>query len=308
MAYSGNEFLYANSNAEGQDNVAPELWSEQIYTQAFKQSVLSPMVGLGVVRQRNDILGRSGYKFTLPKMDLLSASDLTEGVATPVSSLNFTGVEVTTRERGIATQMSTRSVDFNVETFESTIVDNMSGALAEKLNSDWVAELGTASTSAIYPIDTGSTRHTSANIDAGSVLALEQLNEADTSMQVNLNKRAVAVLIHPYQEKALRDDSNFIDASQYGDASVLRTGEIGRLYGMTVFVSNHVESATENSVTVYKGFVLGMDACVYAPKRPVTFEADRGDILDRAITLHAWSDYGFQNFEEAAIVPVKSTA
>lgn len=311
MAVDANAYLYGNVDADGQSNITPELWGEQIYMKARKQSLLDPMIGLGVVRQRNDILGRSGYKFTLPKMDLLSASALTEGTATPVSALGYSGVEVTTTEVGLAVQVSTRSIDFSVESFESSIIANMSGALAEKWNADLVTELGTTTTGAIYPISTGTTRHTEANIDAGSVLTLEQINQAATVMQVALNKAPVAVLIHPYQEKALRDDSNFIDASQYGDASVLRSGEIGRIFGMTVFVSNHVGSAGEgvdDLVTTYKGFVLGQDACVYAPKRTVTFEVDRGLITDRAVTFHTWADYGFQNFEEGAIVPIKSTA
>lgn len=311
MAVDTDAYLYSNVDSDGQSNITPELWGEQIYMKAFKQSILSPMIGLGVVRQRNDILGRSGHKFTLPKMDLLSASNLTEGTATPVSALGFGGVEVTTTEVGLATQVSTRSIDFSVESFESSIIDNMSGALSEKLNADLVAELGTTTTSAIYPINTGTTRYDETDIVAGSVLTLEQLNQASAVMRVSLNKSPVAVLIHPYQEKALRDDDNFIDASQYGDATVLRTGEIGRLFGMTVFVSNHVGSAGEgdlDGVTTYKGFVLGEDAAVYAPKRPVTFEADRVDILDRAVTFHTWADYGFQNFEEDAIVPIKSTA
>jgi N4-gp56 family major capsid protein len=309
MAIDGNAYLYNNVDADGQSNITPELWAEQIYTRAFKASLLPGLMGLGIVRQDNTILGRSGNKFTLPKMDLLSASDLTEGTPTPVSALNFDGVEVTTRERGIATQMSTRAVDVSVSSFEQTIVANMSGALAEKLNSDLIAELGTTATSAIYPIKTGSTRYVTGDIVATASLTLEQINEADTQMVAALNKRAVAVVIHPRQEKALRDDDQFIYASQYGDASVLRTGEIGRLYGMTIFVSNHVESALENTdVTVYKALVLGEQACVYAPKRPTVFMAGPLDAanLDRAVTLHSWTDYGFANFEEAAIIPIKS--
>lgn len=311
MAVDANAYLYANVDDDGQSNITPELWGEQIYMKARKQALLDPMIGLGVVRQRNDILGRSGNKFTLPKMDLLSASNLTEGTATPVSALGFGGVEVTTTEVGLATQVSTRSIDFSVESFESSIIANMSGALAEKWNADLVTELGATTTGAIYPIASGTTRHTEANIDAGSVLTVEQLNQASSVMKVALNKSPVAILIHPYQEKSLRDLSQFIDASQYGDSSVLTTGEIGSLFGMRVFVSNHVGSAgegAEDAITTYKGFVLGQDACVYAPKRPVTFEADRGLITDRAVTFHTWADYGFQNFEEAAIVPIKSTA
>lgn len=312
---SSNVYLYANVDADGQSNITPELWAENIYMRARKAAVMTPLMSVGAVRQDNTILGRSGYKFTLPKMDHLSASDLTEGTPTPVSSLTFDGVEVTVRERGIATQMSTHSNDVSVSSFESTVIENMGAAVAEKLNADLVAELGATTTDAVYPVVSGA-RRTSATIEAGDTFTLEQINEADTVMQTTLNQRGLAVLIHPRQEKVLRDDSQFIDASQYGDASVLRqTGEIGRLYGKTVIVSNHVDSAlegaftspaTEGEVPVYKGFLLGANACIFAPKRALTFEADRGDVRDRAVTLHTWHTYGFQNFEEAAIVPLKS--
>lgn len=313
MALDSNVYLYASATPDeyGQSNITPELWAEDIYTRAYKESILSSLVSLGVVEQRNDILGRSGHKFTLPKMTLLSAGNLTEGTPTPVSPLEFDGVEVTTRERGLATQMSTRSIDVSVSSFEQTVVNAMGGAMAEFLSANLVDELASASTAAVYPV-VSATRRTAATIEDGDGLTVEQLNEAETRIRVALNSnRAVAILIHPRQEKDLRDLSQFIDASEYGSAGVLLNGEVGRIFGMTVIVSNHVTSALEGTgsdVPTYKGYVLAQQACVYAPKRPQSFLMGPldGANLDRAVTLHTWSDYGYQNFEEAAIVPIKS--
>jgi N4-gp56 family major capsid protein len=57
----------------------------------------------------------------------------------------------------------------------------------------------------------------------------------------NIDPSELVLAVSPAQESVMLQLSNFIDASKYGSAGATSNGEIGRVFGARVIVSNNVE-------------------------------------------------------------------
>lgn len=133
--------------------------------------------------------------------------------------------------------------------------------------------------------------------DAGSEIALDGLAVASsTATSITLAginearallKKAnvtdlggeMTLLISVEQEKAMLNISNFIEADKYGAREALLNGEIGRVYGMRVVVSNLLADG--------QAFVYHRSCAAFAAQKDVSFERQRS-----AVTLQAW-EYSF---------------
>ena len=71
--------------------------------------------------------------------------------------------------------------------------------------------------------------------------AIEYADLISARMQVIINKfRPDTVLVSPYQHADLLKDSNLVDTSKYGSNETVMNGEIGKVAGMRVIVSNNM--------------------------------------------------------------------
>ena len=94
MATSANMY---KSTASDSTYINPQLWSEAI-EQVARENVI--MVPLGVTDTR--ALGTSGEQINIAKDQAFTAASLTEGTATPVSSIAWNQETVTFGEYGLA--------------------------------------------------------------------------------------------------------------------------------------------------------------------------------------------------------------
>lgn len=106
-------------------------------------------------------------------------------------------------------------------------------------------------------------------------LALVDITEA----RKRLNKNNVpesdrVLLISPDKEKDMLNIENFIHADKYGAREALLNGEIGRVYGFRVLVSNLL---TDDQAFAYHRECVG-----YAMQQNVDFETQRADVNIRA--------------------------
>lgn len=92
------------------------------------------------------------------------------------------------------------------------------------------------------------------------------------------------VLIPPSKEADMLKIDNFIKANEYGSREALLNGEIGRVFGFTVIVSNVSESDAA-CVAYHRSHVA------FAFQRAVRFETDR-DMANLATRLGADTIYG----------------
>ena len=115
---------------------------------------------------------------------------------------------------------------------------------------------------------------------AANNMTLENVAEA----RARLNRENVpdmdrVLLIPPEKERDLINLDNFRNANQYGSREALLNGEIGRIYGFRVLISNVL---TEDEAYAYHPECVG-----FAMQKQIQFETDRP-----AVTLQV-TDYGY---------------
>ncbi len=287
------------STSTGAGAIDPKIWDKRIEQVARQANVMLP---LGV--ENTDLLGKAGMSIFIAKNQAFAAADLTEGVQTPVTSIAYDQVEVTVKEVGLAKQVSRLQLDFAFETTMNDILNNMGLAIAEKLDSDIIAECTANGGSSVYP-----NGHDSSSVAATDVLDYETLLNARKALREH-NRTPLYLVINPDQEVELyniKDPAGhylFVDAATSGSTQLLN-GEIGRILGMRVFISNRIQSATENtSVTVYKALMLGERPFVVAWKRKPELKYKEDSILDRAITFSGTATYGVKVLNPESIVVI----
>lgn len=278
--------------------VVPEIWRDSIEQVARENNVMLGLTGSIIVEDRSG--SGAGDKMNIPKNSALSAAAVTDGDSIGISSISFTEVEVTATIKGVAVQLTLKQLRDQLSSAEPDIVQNLGLALAEKEEADIITELNTTGSTGIYP---GST--TSGTITSTDTLDVATVNKAMVAMR-SAKRKPMYMVIHPKQEGDLRVLQQFTDASYYGSNEVVANGEIGRFYGLKVFSTTAITTATENSTTVYKSLLLGPRAAVFYVRNRPTFEMDRNLIQDLSVVMQAWEDYGVQNLNDESIRVVTS--
>jgi len=287
------------STSTGAEYVDPEIWDKQIEQVARQKNV---MLQLGV--ENTTLLGKPGKQINIAKNHAFVASDLTEGVQTPVSAIDFDQVTITVKEVGLAKQVSQLQLDYEFETVINDVIRNMGLAVAEKLDADIISECVSGAGHSVYP-----NGHDSSSVDAGDVLDYDTLLSARKALRSS-NRTPLYLVINPDQEMELyqiKDPAGryiFVDSSISGNRELLN-GQIGTILGMKVFVSTRIPSATENtSVTVYKALMLGERPFAVAWKRKPQLKYKEDSILDRAVTFTVTATYGVKVLNPESIVVI----
>lgn len=131
---------------------------------------------------------------------------------------------------------------------EAEIIQEMAAELALQMDNDIYTELKLASAAA--------PDHRIAFV--GATMARADILDARRLLQVqNVPLEGVTMAINPLHESELLDISDFIDASKYGSAMPIQNGEIGRIYGIPVIMSNVV---SDNNVVMYHKSAVGFAA------------------------------------------------
>ncbi len=292
MATSANAYL---STAGDSSYINPTLWSEQIEQIARENTIMVPLV-LTDTRA----LGTSGVQINIAKNSAFTAIALTEGTATPVSTISWDQVTVTFVEYGLAKQVSELQLSYGLKAVFNDITMNMGTALAETKDDVIIDALSAGANSTIYADAT-----TSGSISSSNVFSTDLIAEGVTTMRV-AKREPNYLVIHPNCENTLLKDAQFVDASKYGGREVVLKGEVGRYLGLRVFSYTRINSASENSVTVYQNLMLGPRSAVYAPKVPVKMRFREDSVLDRAITFESHEAYGVSVLNSESIVVLKS--
>lgn len=293
MAISTNYFSSGSTSA---GYVNPIVWSEESEKYIYENAVFQQ---LGKTDNRQ--LNRPGKQYNYQFGTSSSMGVLTEGVATPVSNITYTQVSVNFYGYGDAKQVSKEELSQGFSYILSDIQENAFGAMIENRDSVIYTELLNTTSTGIYP---GTA--TSSTIASTDVFSVEMIAEVETTMEQTQAKKCNAIVIHPKQKYSLITNSNFIDASKLGSDRVIRTGMIGEYYGIPIYVSNHITTATENSLTVYKAVALGRDPFVFMPKRNFEFAFEEETKRDRMITASYWEMFGTKILRNESVIIMTS--
>ncbi|RLF46444.1 MAG: phage major capsid protein [Thermoplasmata archaeon] len=293
MAIDSN--IYKTDDATAQ-YVNPEYWSQKL-VKALREKVVLEKFG----RQDFRGLGKNVRKINIPKNAYETAGELTEGVATPVSALSYSEVEITFTEYGIAYQVSEKELNSGLKFIFPDIVERATYALAAKKEQVIRDALLNGAGLSKYVNDKDNT-----TITSDDTLDLDTIIDAMALMKAQ-NAMPRVLVIHPNQEKSIK--KLLVD----GGSNVIRdklvaveNGFIGLIAGADVYVNNFIKSDTENSITVYKAIMLGPNAFAVAYQQEAKIRWKEDSILDRAVTFEAHECYGVGVLEPNAICVITS--
>ena len=293
MPVSSNAYMTSASDYE---YVSPIIWSSESEKYIYEQSVFQ---SLAIIDGR--FLNAPGRQGNYTLNNQFSMGKLTEGVDIPVSPLSFNQVTINFFGYGDAKQVSKEALAQSFDYVLSDIKEGFAGAIQENRESVIVTELMTTTSTGIY-----SNGKNSSNVAVSDTFNTDLIANVKTAMKKTQAKVCNAIVIHPDQENTLLKLANFINASQYGSNSVIMAGEIGSYLGIKIMVSNHITSATENSVTVYKAIAFGRRPFIYAPKRLPEFAFEEETKRSRAITASVWEMFGVSILRDDSIIILTS--
>jgi N4-gp56 family major capsid protein len=155
------------------------------------------------------------------------------------------------------------------------IIGRMARGIALQVDTDIVAAL--AATSAAAP------DHRIAYANASTLGKADILEARRLLHEQNVPFNECYIGVSPASEKALLAIDDFVHADKYGSAEGLRNGELGRLYGAPVIMSNEFG---DNATLVWHPTHVG-----FAMHKMASFETDRQ--LEKLATLYSVSQkYG----------------
>ena len=230
-----------------------------------------------------------------------SMGQLTEGVATPISDLTFNQVTIDFYGYGDAKQVTDEESVTGFSYIKEDIKYGAMGAMSENRASVIVTELMTTSSTGLY-----SNGKTSTNITVSDTFNTDMMANVGTSMEETQARKCRVVFIHPRQANSIKKLEQFTNASQLGSDRLIRTGMIGDYLGIDIIVSNHITSATENSVTVYKAIALGRKPFIFAQKRVFEFHREYETKRDRGETFSWWEMFGVSILHNESIIVMTS--
>jgi len=276
----------------------PIVWSETAEAYIYEKSVFQ---AFGIINLEQ--LNRPGRQYNLTLDTGASLGRLTEGVATPISATSFNQVTVVFYGYGDAKQITDEQMVTGEAFVGATdrIYTNALGAWSENRDSVIVTELMTTSSTGIYP--NGKASGTIASTDTFNTVMIADVK---STMKTTQARQLQAIVVHPAQENSLFKLPNFVNAGQYGAGTIIQSGEIGSYLGTKILASNHITTATENGITVYKAIALGLKPFVFMPKRRFSFQIGIENIRERAITFHYWEMFGTSIYKDASVIVLTS--
>lgn len=219
----------------------------------LQQELIEKAVLLGTVTDYSAWVMPGANTVKLPRTGSFTASNKAENTATTTSSLTFATDDIELNIHGhIVAEIEDIAAEQSALDIEAVYMERMASAMALYVDGQIASALVKASNDAQL---SGASNLVLTLSDI--VAARKALNEAD----VPQDDRFLA--IPPAQEEAMLNLDNFIRAEQYGSNEALINGEIGRVFGFRVIVTN--QFASDSEFTAYHRSHVGF-ARQMAPK------------------------------------------
>jgi len=197
-----------------------------------EQSVLLP-----TITDYSSWVKKGAYQVAIPKSTSFTAGDKVENTASTSQAVTFSTDDLALSiYKHVFVVLEDRAKEQSAVNVEGEYIQRMASAMVRAIESS-VAGVIVKAANDIQLSGTSNLTLTKDDI----VEAKQILDEAN----VPANDRYLA--IPPAQEAAMLLIDNFIDASKYGSSDPIQNGEIGRVYGFKVVVSNSFASDTEFS-------------------------------------------------------------
>ena len=225
---------------------------------------------------RTDLVGKPGDTLTLPKYAFIGlAEDVAEGADVPMAKLAANTVDVKVKKAGKGVQVTDEAVLSAYGDTVNEIGRQLLMSIAGKVDND-CAEAFRKATLEV----------TAASFD--KYVISDMIAKFGEDLEEDMT-----VLINPAHLATLRRDKDFVEVN---DGMVIMNGEVGRLFGCRIVISNKVK-ATE-------AFLVKAGAVKILMKRNVMVEADR-NIVNKTNTYVVDEHYVAYLEDESKIVKAK---
>ena len=222
---------------------------------------------------RNDLVGKPGDTLTLPKYAFIGlAEDVAEGAEVGIAQLTATSTDVKVKKAGKGVEVTDEAVLSAYGDTVNEIGRQLLMSIAGKVDNDCAAAFRQAT------MEVTATKFDKYVISDMMAKFGEDLEEEMTAV------------INPAHLAILRKDPDFVQVNQ-GD--VIMNGEVGRLFGCRIVISNKVQTT--------EAFLVKTGAVKILMKRNVMVESDR-DIVNKTNVFVADEHYVAYLEDESKIV------
>lgn len=225
---------------------------------------------------RTDLVGKPGDTLTLPKYAFIGlAEDVAEGADVPMAKLAADTVDVKVKKAGKGVQVTDEAVLSAYGDTVNEIGRQLLMSIAGKVDNDCAEAF----------------RKATLEVTA-SAFDKYVISDMMAKFGEDLEEDMTA-LINPAHLATLRRDKDFVEVN---DGMVIMNGEVGRLFGCRIVISNKVK--------VTEAFLVKAGAVKILMKRNVMVEADR-NIVNKTNTYVVDEHYVAYLEDESKIVKAK---
>ena len=227
----------------------PQLWSDEVIA-TFKANIV-----VANLITRFDQVGKKGSVLNVPNFSRGTASAKAQGSQVTLIAPTDANTAITINKWFEYSRLIEDIVDVQgLDSFRMAYTDDAGYSLAKQIDSDLInlgsaaqGGTGTAAYNAAFIGGDGITVYTSgapnqtALTDAGIRRTVQRLDDADVPMKDRF------FLVPPSSRNVLMGISRFTEQAFVGEMGMdntLRTGKIGDIYGIPVFVSTNCATAT----------------------------------------------------------------
>ena len=225
---------------------------------------------------RTDLVGKPGDTLTLPKYAFIGlAEDVAEGADVPMAKLAADTVDVKVKKAGKGVQVTDEAVLSAYGDTVNEIGRQLLMSIAGKVDNDCAEAF----------------RNATLNVTAASFdkyVISDMIAKFGEDLEEDMT-----VLINPAHLATLRRDKDFVEVN---DGMVIMNGEVGRLFGCRIVISNKVKAN--------EAFLVKAGAVKILMKRNVMVEADR-NIVNKTNTYVVDEHYVAYLEDESKIVKAK---
>jgi len=244
------EFNPANAvtkSAVDGSKFVPEIWSDEVVATYKKALVMANLV------KKLPVVGKKGDVVHVPGFTRAAASAKAAATAVTIIAHTGTGIDVNLNQHWEYSRLIEDIVKVQSNNpMRGVYTEDAGYALARvvddylhDLTSLWQSGAGTAAFDKAVIGSDGSTLYTGANeaaiTDAGIRRVIQTLDDADVPMSQRF------LVIPPVARNTLMGLARFTEQAftgEAGSANTIRTGRLGNVYGVEIYVTSHSPTAT----------------------------------------------------------------
>ena len=276
--YLVDEAAIANSTTTTSvEDFIPEIWSQRVRDFRDDNLIVTQLMEVDTSLQGpGDLLHIMKYV-----KDDLTPEAHTETATVATKEITSDEVQLIPETKAVRVIVSDQSARRSIPNMVSRAAERLGVAHAELIEDTLIGELEEEMTIANYEdqiIDDSGTAITAALLKGYFSQATTKFAKANYG---DMEKFAV---MRPEEYELVLDDSQFVDASEFGGREAVLNGEVARYKGFRILQSNRLRQSGEfgNDSDDHDMWFLVRDSCTVAYKQQPTIETER--IIERLAT------------------------